>query len=365
MICSLEVGGAERLLVNYIQANSRLQAPENLTVAIINDRIDDGLLALLQGHCRLELLRRPQGHKHPKYLRQLLRIVREQDIQVVHTHDFGSKYWAMLIKLFVPKIKLVFTSHATEYVKNFSPVDAFFHRNFINCTIAISRAVQQECVEKRILRVRQIYNGIPLNEHHYRPRRLDRSKSTGIINVARIVPAIKGQEVLIEAVSLARARGYDVYAVFAGDIAGAYQPAYQQLLALAERLGVAEHVRFLGYTEHVAQALDSCDIFCLCSHQEGLGLVIIEGMASGLPVLCSGVSGPDELVEHERTGLIFEPGSPQSLADAIVHFLERPEQALAMAERAHEFVKRFHIDDMAREYHALYRELLSPGGAGR
>jgi teichuronic acid biosynthesis glycosyltransferase TuaC len=114
-----------------------------------------------------------------------------------------------------------------------------------------------------------------------------------------------------------------LYLIVGGENAeGSYKA---QISALAEELGVTDHVRFLGAleSEELSLPLSAADAFVLASSNEGWANVILEAMACGTPVVATDVGGNAEVVTSEELGYIVPYGSPQSLLAAIKQALQR------------------------------------------
>lgn len=134
-----------------------------------------------------------------------------------------------------------------------------------------------------------------------------------VLSVGRLVP-VKGQAVLLEAIALLHTRGVAVEATLIGE-----GPRKKHLESMARRLGIADNVRFagaVGQDEIRAHYTDS-DIFCLSSFAEGLPVVLMEAMATGVPVVATRVMGVPELVRDGVNGLLVPPARPDALADAL------------------------------------------------
>jgi glycosyltransferase involved in cell wall biosynthesis len=168
---------------------------------------------------------------------------------------------------------------------------------------------------------------------------------------------------------LARQKGYEVLLAAAPRVCEHYPHACfvivgggelaEDLAARAHALGVADRVFFTGVRDDVEAILPGFDLFVSASLWEGLPTVILEAMASGVPVAATRVSGVVELVEDGVTGVLVTPGEPAQLADAILASLAHPERARAMAISAREFVAaHFDIQVAARQHEAFYRQLV-------
>lgn len=117
-------------------------------------------------------------------------------------------------------------------------------------------------------------------------------------------------------------------------------PQRDALARLAAEIGVAGSVRWAGFQRDVVPWLAQMDCFVLPSEtREAFGIVLIEAMASRLPVAASNLGGIPEVVEHDATGILVEPGSDGLFAQAIGHLYRNPEIALAMGTRGRERVR--------------------------
>lgn len=96
-------------------------------------------------------------------------------------------------------------------------------------------------------------------------------------------------------------------------------PLERQLLSLAETLGVQDRVIWAGFREDIPRLMSALDIFVLCSRNEGFGLVLLEAMASSLPVVASRISAIPEVVKDGVTGFLFRYGDVDSCVDAILN----------------------------------------------
>jgi glycosyltransferase involved in cell wall biosynthesis len=149
-----------------------------------------------------------------------------------------------------------------------------------------------------------------------------------ITTVGRLVD-LKDHPTLIRAFALLReSREATLQIVGAG-------PNKERLIALVGELGVADDVHLLGWHDDPYSVLQDSDIFALSSTTEGFGIVLVEALACGLPVVstdCKG--GPREILEDGGSGLLVPVGDPQSMATAILRLLEDKELYSEMSAQA-------------------------------
>lgn len=102
------------------------------------------------------------------------------------------------------------------------------------------------------------------------------------------------------------------------------QEYFQQLQKTANGLGIATHVRFLGARRDVPAVMQALDVLVVNSLAEPCGLVVLEGMASALPVVATAVGGNPEMIEHKRSGWLVPVQHPTALAIALVQLYLAP-----------------------------------------
>lgn len=147
----------------------------------------------------------------------------------------------------------------------------------------------------------------------------------------------KGQHIAIEAV----AHIPDVHLVLVGDALFGEQAYATQLEQQVERLGIKDRVHFLGFRSDIPQLMRMVDIVLHTSTApEPFGRVIVEGMLAGRPVVATGAGGVEEIIDHDRTGVLTEPGNTAQLAEAIRGLFADPERAIRIARTGQEDASR-------------------------
>jgi glycosyltransferase involved in cell wall biosynthesis len=131
-----------------------------------------------------------------------------------------------------------------------------------------------------------------------------------------------------------------------------------ELEALAERLGIAGNVLWLGLRDDVPELVHAADIGVSSSHEEGFSNAVLEGMVAGLAMVATDVGGNAEAVAHGSNGLIVPPRDPEALAAAILTLgLDAELRARYGAEGRRRVVEEFSLSHCVDQYESLYRGL--------
>ncbi|ADH86439.1 glycosyltransferase family 4 protein [Desulfurivibrio alkaliphilus] len=176
--------------------------------------------------------------------------------------------------------------------------------------------------------------GIELSVFPKSPHGHQRSQPLRIVTVGRLSPE-KGQLGLIEAFAATRAKGVEAHLRIIGD-----GPLREQLEAMVSDLDLQDHCILAGQQpeDAVLEELAKADIFVLSSFLEGLPVVLMEALAMQVPVIAPCVAGIPELVLHGDTGLLFNTGDWQDLAEKIAYAAANPDQCIAMAAKGRRLV---------------------------
>jgi glycosyltransferase involved in cell wall biosynthesis len=178
-------------------------------------------------------------------------------------------------------------------------------------------------------RVRTIYLGV--DESWFRPKRASEGHDSARVRVimsGRLVPW-KGQRTFLRAFASAVSGSTNVEAWIIGNGAPDYRRALEEE---AVRLEIGPQTRFFGHRDDVQNLLREGDIAVHCSEREPFGLVLIEAMACGLPVIASDVQGPREIVRHGETGYLVPPGDVAGFARYLRLLIEQPELRRQLGE---------------------------------
>ncbi|WP_170977933.1 glycosyltransferase family 4 protein [Blastococcus sp. CCUG 61487] len=177
-------------------------------------------------------------------------------------------------------------------------------------------------------RCQVIYNGVREPAPDAAPVEARSGGSAEIVVVGRLSER-KGQDVAIAATALVREAGFDVRLTLVGDGYPGYEDYVDGLRTLTGTAGVADVTEFAGFQDP-AGYVAAADVVLVPSRIEPFGLVAVEALLLGRPVVASRVGGLQEIIDDGRTGLLVEPDDPRALADAIIVLLADPGAARAL-----------------------------------
>ncbi len=241
-------------------------------------------------------------------------------------------------------------------------LERLIHR-FTTAALGNSKAVVQQLYEEGFTpsNTSIIYNGIDLWPFQNLPTKQDLRDNLSInhdalvfIIVANLIP-YKGHLDLLNALGRIHSQLPKSWKLLC---AGNDNGILGQLKEHSQRLGIHNHVEFLGKRLDTPQLLGAADIGILCSHEEGFSNAILEGMAAGLPMVVTDVGGNAEAVEDGQTGIVVKAKNPESLGNALLSLALAPELRTRFGQAGKERItQHFTLQQCAQNYAELYNSL--------
>ena len=293
---------------------------------------------------------------------------RKHELDLVHVHyaiPHATSAWIAHEMLGEERdLKIVTTLHGTDITlvglhPSFHAITRFSILRSHGLT-AVSKFLKRETVRDFTVpeeRVEVIPNFI--DTAVYRP---------GLVPSHRATLAPDGEKIVMH-ISNFRAvkRAEDVVSVFAKLTAKQPSrlvlvgdgPERPRVLMRAEELGVRDRVMFLGKHTSVHEVLSCADLFLLPSASESFGLVALEAMACGAPVVASNVGGLPEVIEHGTSGYMFDVGDIEAMAEAGLRILGDDEHWRSLSEAGRALAEeRFSSERVVPQYERYYEQVL-------
>lgn len=343
------VGGAERLLSDYIPLMAQHHHVEVLTLQEEDSHFVGKLReAGIQVHClHLRHLYSPLAIWS---IRRFLK--RNPQYDVLHVHLFPSQYWVPLAAIGL-NMKLVWTEHNTFNrrwnIPWLRPIEKKIYALY-DKIICISPATLEATMawtqaQPSDARYCVIENGVDISR--FRKAAVAKPYPHCLIQVSRFEEQ-KDQDTVIRALKLL---DEDIHVMFVG-----VGTRLQQCQQLAEELGVQHRAHFLGIRNDIRELLSSADIGVISSHWEGFGLVAVEAMANGLPVIASDVDGLKQVVEG--AGLLFPAGDVNALAEHVRAVLSDKSLYEELSQKSLGRAEKYDISTMCNNYIKVYEDIL-------
>jgi glycosyltransferase involved in cell wall biosynthesis len=193
---------------------------------------------------------------------------------------------------------------------------------------------------------------------------LDLDPSASLVGVIAQITPWKGQHTAVRALASARTTVPSAQLVLAGEtkfVARATRydnRAYFDFLSreIAD-LGLQDAVHFLGQRDDVARVMTALDVVLIPSTEEPFGLVMLEAMAAGTPVVATDVGGPTEVIVDGENGRLVPPWHPERWAQVIAELLRDPATRHRLVRAGHHTVRRFSLDAYAQALVEAYSEV--------
>lgn len=306
----------------------------------------------------------PRMSKHFPALaaRGLARQIDEYAVDVIHVHWTKDLPLAVLAKGFSRRKPCLLH---TRHMQITRPKHDLYHQWVyarVDHIIAITRDLEQRLKsflgDSHSRKVSLLYHGAPEPalrlggaDIAYHRQRLGVPPRGFVVGIFGRIKHAKGQHLLLEALEQLSETNPDIHAILVGF---SMEPDYmEELHRRAECAPLRGRIHFVDFSEEPQTLMQVCDAVALTSYEETFGMVLIEAMRAGVPVLGSDRGGVPEIITHQKTGLLFKSGDAKSLALQLTRLIEEPELRNTLAHNAERVAaQRFswerHIDELAK-----------------
>lgn len=373
VITRLVAGGAQKVLLDLIDGlpDERFEVhvaagPETGSEGSFWGALEDRL-SVDQIHPCSALVRSPHPFKEWRAIAQLKRVFKKVQPDVVHTHTSKAGVLGRMAAKACGVPRIVHSTHGLIYdpqAKIPGVGKGLFLKLFLwaeqrvgeytDILVTLSEQETGDAIKLGLAspgKVRAISNGIPLQEFAKIPRDVFNWKVPHLrLGIAGRLASEKGHSLLLNAFKRLLVHHPHLSLKIAGD-----GPLRQELEAQCDRLNISKQVLFCGYQKDMVSFLEGIDIFILSSHYEGFGLVLVEAMAAGLPVVATDVGGVKEVIVDGKTGLAVPPGQEDELVLGVEYFLAHPHLAYEYGQAGRlRAMEMFSRQQMIKGYTEIY-----------
>lgn len=360
IITWLPRGGIERRLVAVLPRLNR--PPFHVSLVCIRER---GPLAEELEKAGVPVSVVPlRSRLDPRGLRMLARWMRDQQVDLVHSHMYRSNVPATIAARLAGVRQILCQVHNVDTWETSRQImmERWLMR-WRTAMLAVSEGVKRDIVSKLRCppeRVRVLYNGVDIQEYGSAKPEPELRHDLGIppghrlvVMLARLVPQKKHTR-LLQALETIRNElpPTSVLLVGEGTLLGEIEHEVEE-----RRLG--DIVSFAGHRNDIPQILALSDLSVVTSDREGFSNAIVESLAAGVPVVATDVGGNSEAIVHGKCGFLVKPDDPAGLARALKTVLTDDTFRQRLSIAARQRAKRFSLDRMLEETRRLYLELLS------
>jgi len=313
-----------------------------------------------------------RGYFDPFAISKLAGFIRDKQIDLIHSH-YSKDLWTIVPAMrLARRVPIILMKH----IGTGHPKKDFLHRriyNEVSHIIANSEVIRRNLIATHPIsedKVSVIHLGIDLEI--YNPKRFNRSEIRGglgigseelVIGIVGRLQRCKGYlEFLHMAKGVLKFHSNLKFLMVGGPSRGEEREA-REILQKVDELGLGEKTIVTGYRKDVPMLMRAMDIFVFPSHAEAFGLVLIEAMAMGLPVVSSNCDGVLDIVEDGATGVLVPPKNVEGLTQAVLHLIQNPDLRRSLGEAGRRRVEeRFSIETMVDRIEAVYQKVLSHAG---
>lgn len=359
IISRLDIGGMERQLLALVSNSNR----EKFEVDIVYFQGDGYLKSEFESlGCRVRKIN-AFGPWDISICPRLYFYIKRNRYDIIHTHSLKADLWGAIAGGLANMPMVVSTVHNEEQILKIpilKLLEGWVVNRLDDFIIAVSDGVKRFLVREAgfpIDKIRVVRYGIDPSDIEIDMKKNIRQE-LGIENDAPLIGCVgrlisqKGHKYIIEAARKVIENFPKVRFLIVGK-----GPLEKMLKRMSRDLKISSSIIFTGFREDVYSIIDKLDLLILPSLWEGFGLVLLEAMALGKPIVATNVGGIPEVVKDGEAGILIPPKDSDALANAIIKLLKDKQLAKRMGEAGRKRVEEyFQANRMAEEIKEIYEE---------
>jgi len=291
--------------------------------------------------------------------RQIATLCRGKNIDIVHCHDSHAHSAAVIAASVFNNPTPIIVSRRVDFPVsgNFMSKWKYNHPSVkrILCVSEMIKTITTPAI-KDSTKLTVVYSGIDLSRYETPitdrtlPRELHLSPSVRLVgNISALADHKDYPTFLLTAAALCKEHD-DLHFIIAGK-----GPEEERIKSIILEQNLGSKIHLLGFREDVKEVMQSLDVFLMTSVTEGLGTIVLEAFAAGIPVVATRAGGIPEMVVDGVTGLLADPSDVDALKNATLRILNDPALRKQLTENAKERVKDFSFQTTAAKTLEIYR----------
>jgi len=306
-----------------------------------------------------------------RVIRQILRLIDDNSIDIVHTHEVRSDVFGLICAK-LRHLPIIATAHG--WIENdlrgkiYTLIDRKL-LHFFDHVIAVSEEVRETILKSGIkdLKITTLHNALVLDDfvsganNNSLRHELSIGKDTIVVaNIGRLSPE-KGQVDFLHAAKEVVKHIQKIRFILIGK-----GPDREKLEKIVNELDLGEWVIFVGFREDMVNIYKSIDLVVQTSYTEGLPNVILEALLMKVPVIATDVGGTKEIIKNEVNGILVSPDFPEGLAAQIIRFASNKDYFNEMASAGSCLIKKeFCFEKRTKKLALLYERIMEHRGRNR
>lgn len=291
--------------------------------------------------------------------------LRKRRIDLVNLNNSITRNHPWMVAALIARTPCI--THEMGINSSYSALSRFLGRR-LGAVISLSHAIHDAMKSRDadLHNVVVIHCGIDVSRYRQLESPGDLRHKHGIPANAPVIGVVgnlrgwKGQETIVRATGILRTRYPAIRCVLAGGATPADADYVERMKAIIAELGIESQVLFVGFQQNAIDYMRMMDVVAHTSTSpEPFGIVTLEAMSLGKPLVSTTIGGPAEVVVNGVTGILVEPGKPELLAEAVARLLDDPQAAAKMGERGRRRLhEEFSLEKNLRRTLEVYERVL-------
>lgn len=302
-----------------------------------------------------------RGELNPSVVFSLIKVIKKEKINIVHTHTTHAHSLALQAKHFYNNFTLIIHRRVDFAIKNNALSLYKYKSEKVDKIIAVSECIKQLLIGQGVPadKIELIYDGVNpdrLKADHAVTKKKIRNDygidpETLIFGNIAALTGNKDHITLLRALHILMQEGIGFKLFILGD-----GEEKENILKEAKQLGLEHHLILPGYRTDLENFMGAFDIYVNSSQNEGLGTSIIDALANGIPVVATHAGGVPEILGESEFGLLVEKKNPHALAEGIKRMIKEPLLKESYEKKGRARADQFSVESMVKKSYNLYQK---------